>query len=116
MCPTWNGTSFPAVTPATPPLGSFLSATPGPVISVSPECIIPRALVIPPAIWNGMGRCTKLEWEDALCPACRLALRCCCLHLRGQGEEQHCGEVSEVEETSDVEEIHVRSGQKLDAH
>ena len=71
MCPTWNGASFSAVTPATLQASSFLSATPGPAISVATkypiisvdiivECIIPRALVIPSA--------PKLEWEDALRP------------------------------------------------
>ena len=110
MCLTWNGTPFPAVTRVTPILNNFPSATPGTASSDSTEIPIPRvrALVIPSAF--------ILEWEDALCPVSCLALCCCCLHLRGQGEEQHPGEVGEVEELSDEEELHVRSGQKLDAH
>ena len=73
-----KGASFSAVAPASPPLSLFSRATPGPapgpVISVTIKCMLPRAL--------GVLFTLILEWEDALLSSGRLALRSG-LHLSG---------------------------------
>ena len=79
------------VAPVIIPTSLFTCATPGISISVANKCIIPGALIIHSA--------AKLEWEDALHPVSRVALRGCCRrglhHLGWQVEVEH-GDADEL--------------------